>query len=610
MKPLLIILALILALFTPSYTQTTYPLQVIIVIDYPDHVTKDYTSGYWEYTGNTGPSPASGAIVNLPSGNYTISFNGGIFHGALQGITYWQYPDGSHQFNNPTGQPGTSYYNVGIVLDATHPGQTYTIVCDAYYGTAIVTNPDTDACITVVNGNLCFNNLTMDIRCGSSVNPLTYLFAGKMFTNWTEDGSIYVHPTPNDNPFVLTPNQNGFTVTANIVNSPYITLMSNWNLVSNSVVDINTAGGMYIGEGPTPIAQYPNLQFQYGWQRNSDSYSTVTQFTTGRGYWVKLTSGSTGSFGGNKIKYPLTINVFQGWNIIGGGSESIPVGKVFPQGGLGISKLYDYVGTPTYHEENTAMVSGKGYWVLANAAGTIVINPNASGTAPTGTTATPPPAPTSSPAAPVLSCANCVALGHPSLSWTATANGGTYMVSRATCVYGDPECEMVYHNIYSGSNTTFTDNEVTIWKKTGAQPAPEGIYYYRVRAINTVGEVSPYSNVLNIASGEILYTKIGATGEKEEIILTRIPATFGLDQNFPNGFNPTTQIKYRLSSDVHVTLVVYDVLGKEVARLVDGDETAGFKTVEFNAGNLVSGIYFYHLQAGNFSDVKKMILMK
>jgi hypothetical protein len=88
------------------------------------------------------------------------------------------------------------------------------------------------------------------------------------------------------------------------------------------------------------------------------------------------------------------------------------------------------------------------------------------------------------------------------------------------------------------------------------------------------------------------------------------PTAFGLSQNFPNGFNPTTQIKYSLPVDAHVRLSVYDVLGQEVATLVNSDEAAGFKAVTFNAGNLPSGIYFYRLTAGDFSDIKKMILLK
>jgi len=89
-----------------------------------------------------------------------------------------------------------------------------------------------------------------------------------------------------------------------------------------------------------------------------------------------------------------------------------------------------------------------------------------------------------------------------------------------------------------------------------------------------------------------------------------IPSQFALAQNFPNPFNPTTMLSYSLPADVHVTLNVYDVLGREVARLVDEFQSAGYKSVEFDAGKLPSGVYYYRLTAGTFNDIKKMLLTK
>ncbi len=80
--------------------------------------------------------------------------------------------------------------------------------------------------------------------------------------------------------------------------------------------------------------------------------------------------------------------------------------------------------------------------------------------------------------------------------------------------------------------------------------------------------------------------------------------------NYPNPFNPTTTINYQLPTDGIVTLKVYDVLGKEVATLVNDHRTAGYHTVEFNARNLPSGIYIYTITANNYTRSKKMLLMK
>ncbi len=89
---------------------------------------------------------------------------------------------------------------------------------------------------------------------------------------------------------------------------------------------------------------------------------------------------------------------------------------------------------------------------------------------------------------------------------------------------------------------------------------------------------------------------------------------FTLYQNYPNPFNPATRIEYAISSNQFVTLKIYDVLGKEVATLVDEEKPAGVYEVEFNPAssikNPASGIYFYQLKAGEYVETKKMLLLK
>ncbi len=89
-----------------------------------------------------------------------------------------------------------------------------------------------------------------------------------------------------------------------------------------------------------------------------------------------------------------------------------------------------------------------------------------------------------------------------------------------------------------------------------------------------------------------------------------VPINFYLYQNFPNPFNPTTNIEYQIPGREFVTLEVYDVLGNEVAILVNEEKPGGNYTTKFEGNNLSSGIYFYQLKAGSFSSIKKMILLK
>ena len=93
-------------------------------------------------------------------------------------------------------------------------------------------------------------------------------------------------------------------------------------------------------------------------------------------------------------------------------------------------------------------------------------------------------------------------------------------------------------------------------------------------------------------------------------ISTEVPSGFSLSQNYPNPFNPVTNLEFGISDLGFVTLKVYDLLGKEVSTLVNEKLNPGTYRVEFNAGSLTSGVYFYRLSTGDFSDTKRMILIK
>jgi hypothetical protein len=96
-----------------------------------------------------------------------------------------------------------------------------------------------------------------------------------------------------------------------------------------------------------------------------------------------------------------------------------------------------------------------------------------------------------------------------------------------------------------------------------------------------------------------------SVNEKNEL-----PRDFNLSQNYPNPFNPSTTISFSLPSTSYVSLKVFDALGREVSTLVSQELTAGNHSQQWNPGSLPSGMYFYRLQAGNYSETRKLVLLK
>jgi hypothetical protein len=121
---------------------------------------------------------------------------------------------------------------------------------------------------------------------------------------------------------------------------------------------------------------------------------------------------------------------------------------------------------------------------------------------------------------------------------------------------------------------------------------------------DAVGEV-----VVGITKGSAFAIGSGFLVDFKVIEQGAIPKVYTLMQNYPNPFNPTTTIRYDLPKSANVSLKVYNILGQLVATLVDERKEAGHYQVRWNA-NVASGIYFYRLQAEEFVQTKKMILLK
>ncbi len=129
---------------------------------------------------------------------------------------------------------------------------------------------------------------------------------------------------------------------------------------------------------------------------------------------------------------------------------------------------------------------------------------------------------------------------------------------------------------------------------------PLTTFYWRANASNDSG-VSPYTSTKSFTTGDQI---VGVD------VAQQLPSAFRLSQNFPNPFNPSTQIAYAVPERSRITLRVYDLLGKEVATLFDGIRPAGEYVAVFHGNGLASGVYFYRLEAGGFTETRKLVMMK
>jgi len=199
----------------------------------------------------------------------------------------------------------------------------------------------------------------------------------------------------------------------------------------------------------------------------------------------------------------------------------------------------------------------------------------------------------------------------------ATISGNLNLMGQISTVTG----AVVYAfkgNVVAGFGITDVKGNYTV---SGLAP---GIYSLSVDRFGYVVGSGPSSSVYGSSTGTVSYDESGnpvnavvslslaplaivnLVGEATALQ----PVQYALEQNYPNPFNPSTTIRYTLPASGRVAVRVYNILGQEVAMLVDGNQNAGSYEVSFNASALSSGVYFYRIESGSFEAVKKMMLLK
>ena len=181
------------------------------------------------------------------------------------------------------------------------------------------------------------------------------------------------------------------------------------------------------------------------------------------------------------------------------------------------------------------------------------------------------------------------------LTWTTLSelnNYGFYVQRSTLPASGFVDCA---NNFIRGNGTSLTPRQYE-WTEKNMTP---GTYYYRLKQVDLDG-----TTTLTDPVGVTVETPTGVENGRE-------PEAFGLSQNYPNPFNPSTRIQFSVEQSGHATLIVYNILGDQVATLFAGTAESGRSyTVAFDGSNLANGAYFCRLTSGEKTELRKMVLLK
>lgn len=328
------------------------------------------------------------------------------------------------------------------------------------------------------------------------------------------------------------------------------------------------------------------------------------------GYWMRFGADATVTIPGF-LGLSDTIPVTPGWNLMGSVTDPAPTSSIVPIGTALTSAIYGFRGV---YFEADSIVPGEAYWVKTSTGGKLAL---------VTSTAMP----------------RAVSLVHGELSkdgfsvFTVRNRAGlTQQLYTGGQAKDAPSAEhfelppappegafdvryasnrfLELHDNVPGSPAEFP---IIIRSPGGAvsiawSVARKASTRYSLVITNTRTELVSTRRLKG--DGAVTLGEDEITGLKLRVEESLIPTEFALQQNYPNPFNPTTVIHYQLPSDEHVSLVVYDMLGQEVAALVNDDQDAGYYEVSFSADRFASGVYFYRLVAGTFTSVQKMLLTK
>jgi hypothetical protein len=359
-----------------------------------------------------------------------------------------------------------------------------------------------------------------------------------------------------------------------------LSLQGGWNLASIPVQPANTSPNVLFPVVASAVYEY------------SDGYVASTAIAPGKGYWLKYTTGAATSVCGLQTA-DSTIPLQAGWNLIGGYDRAVQVASVTTiPSSIIASNFYMY---DSGYLQADSIQPGKGYWVKAMQGGTLNLPRSSFKQGSEGIV----PARIRPEWAQIQIHDNSGNFGQVYLA----KNGDEVGMFELPPVPPAEAFDVRFNTDRIVEAMDRPSNTITI---TGAR------YPLKLTAKGVSLRVSDsydgslFSKVLK--SGENVILEKDAGPLKVDVL--QFPAAFTLSQNYPNPFNPKTVISCQWPVASTVKLAVYDLLGREVAVLVNERRDPGRYTLEFDASDLASGVYIYRLTAGEYAASKKMVLAR
>lgn len=361
-----------------------------------------------------------------------------------------------------------------------------------------------------------------------------------------------------------------FNIVGQSVNSQFSTLQD-WNLVSVPVSVTNYSKSVLF---PTAISS----AYYY-----NNGYLSTENLTMGTGYWLKFPSPQSHTINGLLVKN-ISIPIKEGWNLIGSLHDTINTNTITTiPNGLLQSLFFGYDGSYFITDK---IIRGKAYWVKSSGVGNLILNANNMK---------------------INSNNSLQAEELDRLTFISNNEEKSYLYfSKNLSIETPPLPQNKINKVIFDNNLIISDKPIEFVNLSD-----------NIKEIELVSPNGNSFNVYDYYSDNLLGTlsnnnkiKINGTNKLKIVKTEIITADFKIGQNYPNPFNPSTKIDYQIPELTKVQIKIFDALGRELETLIDKEMEAGKYSINFDGSNYSSGIYFYELRAGNFRDIKRMILIK